>query len=787
MKRNLFSLFLFLSFVPFVYGQKEYKAYLVSTAHFDTQWNWDVRESIDDYLHRTMVENFWLFERFPEYVFNFEGAIKYAWMKEYYPQEYAKVKEYIKKGRWNVTGSTWEASDPNLPSSESFFRNILHGQEFYKKEFGLKTNDIYLPDCFGFGYTLPTIAAHTGLIGFSTQKLQWRKNPYFGEKEKMPFKIGLWKGLDGSKIMAVLDAGGYGTTYYYTDVSANQRIIDRAKTGPNGTAYAYYGVGDRGDSPTLPSVYSVIKSMHGNGPLDIISSRASQIYEDYYPFDKHPELEVYDGELLMDVHGVGCYTSQAAMKLFNRRNEQLADAAERASVMAEMLGGLAYPAEELRENWKRFLWHQFHDDVTGTSIPRSYTFSWNDELIAQSRFAETITTAAGAVSRALNTNVKGTPVVVYNPVASSRKDFVTATVKLDKKPQGISVTGSDGKIVPAQLLSWEDGQATVLFAAQVDPVSFSVFDVKPGNSPASKQLKVSTHTLENGIYKLRLDNNGDIGSLIDKRSGRELVKEGKSFRLMMLTDNVSVDYPAWEIYKKTIDGPSVSITDNVQISIAEAGPLRASLKVERTGGESKFVQYISLTDGATDDRIDISNEIDWEGKNLLLKAEFPTSFSNEKASYDLGIGYVQRGNNVNNSFEVLGHQWADLTASDNSWGISILNDCKYGWDKPDDNTIRLTLLHAPKPGERNYTYQEHQDHGHHSFRYAVVSHESTATDAHTAWKADAFNQPLLAFVTPKHNGALGHSYSLVKTNSPQLAVKAVKKAENTDKYVIRVN
>jgi alpha-mannosidase len=775
-------------FASFACGQKKtYKAHLVATAHFDTQWNWDVKESIEDYLRRTMVQNFWLFERYPEYVFNFEAAQKYSWMKEYYPVEYERVKAYIKAGRWNVVGSTWEATDPNLPSSESFFRNILLGQEFYKKEFGLKSNDIYLPDCFGFGYQLPTIAAHSGLIGFSTQKLQWRKNPYFGEKEKMPFKIGLWQGLDGSRIMAVLDAGGYGTTYYYDDVSRNKRIIDRAEAGPNRTAYAYYGVGDRGGSPTVPSVHSVIKALKADGPTEIISARAGQIYEDYQPFDKHPELPVYDGELLMDVHGVGCYTSQAAMKLFNRRNEQLADAAERAAVVAEWLGGAEYPAEELRENWQRFLWHQFHDDITGTSIPRAYTFSWNDELIAQTRFADAIETAVGAVSRALHTNVKGIPVVVYNPVSKSRRDVVTATVDM-QKTQGVSVTAPDGKVVPSQLLSWENGKATILFATHTDPVSFSVYEVKPGKISANKTLKISGNAIENAVYKLTLDKNGDIGSLVDKRSGRELVKEGKAFRLMLLTDNVSTDYPAWEIYKKTIDGPSVSVTDDVKISIAENGPLRVSLKIERSYQDSTyFVQYISLTDGAADDRIDIANEYDWAARNVLLKAEFPTTVSNEKASYDLGIGYVQRGNNVDNAFEVLGHQWADLTAADGSHGLSILNDSKYGWDKPDNNTLRLTLLHTPKTGERNFVYQDHQDHGYHHFRYAIVSHESTPADAETAWKAEAFNQPLLSFIATKHAGQLGRSFSLVKTNNPQVAIKAIKKAEDGDSYIVRIN
>ncbi|MDR1783442.1 MAG: alpha-mannosidase [Dysgonamonadaceae bacterium] len=790
MKKKLFILFITCC-ISCIYSQekKEYKAYLVATAHFDTQWNWDVRESIDDFLHRTMVQNFWLFERFPTYTFNFEAAQKYSWMKEYYPAEYKIVKEYIKKGRWNIVGSTWEATDPNLPSSESFFRNILYGQEFYKKEFGKKANDIYLPDCFGFGWHLPTIAAHSGLIGFSTQKLQWRKNPFFPNGEKMPFKIGLWQGIDGSRIMGALDTGGYGTSYYYDDVSSNKRIIDRAALGPNNTAYVYYGVGDQGGSPTLPSVYSVEKAIkEGPGPVQVISARGGQIYEDYLPFDKHPELEVYDGELLMDVHGVGCYTSQAAMKLFNRRNEQLADAAERASVAAELLGGIEYPAEELRENWQRFLWHQFHDDITGTSIPRAYTFSWNDEIIAQTRFADAITTAVGAVSRALDTKNATNPVIIYNPTAYTRTDLVKANIPFASKPKGISVTDPKGKKSAGQVLAYENGIATVLFRATVDPVSFSVFDVKAASASGNNNLKITESGIENAVYKLSLDKNGDMASVIDKRTGKELVETGKSFRLMALTDNVSTSYPAWEIFKKTIDGPNETITGKTSISIVENGPVRASLKIERVYRDSTvIVQYISLSDGAEDDRIDIANDYEWRAKNVLLKAEFPTTIANEKASYDLGVGYVRRGNNIESAFEVLGHQWADLTSPDESAGISIFNDSKYGWDKPSDNTIRLTLLHTPETGTRSFVYQNHQDHGHHSFRYAIVSHTDTHTKAGIAAKADGFNQPLLTFTAPRHTGKVGKSFSLLKASAPQIAVKAFKKAENSDTYIIRVN
>lgn len=772
-------------FAQGLHAQKEYKAYMISNAHFDSQWNWDVQTSIDVYIRNTMVQNFWLLERYPDYVFNFEGGVKYSWMKEYYPEMYGQVKEWIRRGRWNVCGSTWDATDPNIPSPESFFRNILLGQQFYREEFGVRSNDIFLPDCFGFGYTLPTIAAHAGLIGFSTQKLQWRKHPFYGEA-KVPFSIGLWQGIDGSRLMAALNANDYNTRWDGRDMSRDEGIIALAKGGVNNTAYRYYGVGDRGGSPTIPTLVSLEKGVHGDGPLEVVSARAGQMYEDYYPFDKHPELSVYDGELLMDVHATGCYTSQAAMKRFNRRNEQLADAAERASVMAHWLGAAAYPAEELRTEWRRFIWHQFHDDLTGTSIPRAYTFSWNDELIAQDKFANLAASASGGVSRALDTRVKGIPVVVYNPVAEIRREVVEAEVAAASQPRAVSVWSPRGERVPAQLLGYRDGKARIAFAAEVGAVGYAVYDLRMQGAAVRSSLKATPNSLENRIYKLTLDANGDIASVLDKRSGRELVQDGKAFRLAMFTENKSTDWPAWEIWKETIDRAPEAVADDVVISVAEQGPLRATLKVSRRHGKSTFVQYISLTEGAADDRIDIRNEVDWQSENALLKAEFPMLVSNPEAAYDLGLGYIRRGNNTPTAYEVYAQQWADLTDRDGAYGVAVMNDCKYGWDKPDDHTLRLTLLHTPTPG-RHYKYQSRQDIGRHVFTYSIVGHTGDPVAGRIASKAESLNQPLAAYAAPKHAGGLGREFSFLSVSTPQLAVKALKQAEDGSGYVLRLN
>jgi len=788
MKKFLIVIFLITSNLSF--GQKkEGTVYMVSNAHFDTQWCWTVQTSISEYLRNTLTQNIWLFENYPDYVFNFEGGIKYSWMKEYYPQEYAKVVEYVRKGRWHISGSSWDATDPNMPSAESFFRNILMGQQFYKDEFGVKSTDIFLPDCFGFGYALPTIAAHSGLIGFSTQKLKWRTNPFYGNA-KVPFIFGLWQGIDGSRIAAALDARNY-TTKYTSDVSTNKEIQEIVAQSPNKKGYRYYGVGDIGGSPTILSVESVEKGINGKGPVNVVSASSDQLFKEYLPFANHPELPVFDGELLMDVHATGCYTSQSAMKLYNRRNEQLADAAERAAVIAEWMGGALYPSVKLDQAWKRFIWHQFHDDLTGTSIPEAYTFSWNDELISQSQFNDVITYASAIVSQTLDTRVKGTPVVVYNPLSQTRKDIVHAIVPYENEPKGITVYSQEGIKVNSQLISYSNGQAEIIFAAAVDPVSYSVYDVRMSGKSSSNSLKIGSNWIENSFYKLTLDKNGDISSIFDKKNKKEIVEKGKAIRLALFAQNPSTEWPAWEILKSTIDSDPVSIDGNVKISIEEKGSARVSLRVEKSykgEGETKeswFVQIISLTDGATDERIDVKTDIDWNQTNSLLKVEFPLSVSNPTATYDIGLGSVKRRNNTLTAYEVFAHQWADITAEDNSYGVSVINNCKYGWDKPNSNTLRLTLLHTPGTTDR-YAYQNKQDFGHHTVTYSIVAHKSGFIDAGTTRLSDSQNNPLFAYNTSKHPGASGKQFSMLKVNSSQIDVKAFKKAERGEEYVVRI-
>jgi alpha-mannosidase len=761
-------------------GSNDKTLHVIGTAHFDTQWRWTIQTSINEYIPNTFNGNFKLFEKYPDYKFSFEGAIKYMLMKEYYPEAYQRMKEYIAEGKWNICGSSIDATDVNIPSPESVIRTILLGQNYYKSEFGKKSYDIFLPDCFGFGYALPTIMTHCGLKGFSTQKLTW------GAPFGVPFDIGTWQGVDGSRVFAALNGGSYGARLR-GDLSKDPKWLETVtKTGEKSgiyLGYRYFGTGDVGGAPEDSSVFYLEKAIHSDGPLKIVSAPADLMARQMTPaqLDKLP---LFNGELLTSPHGNGCYSSEAAMKQLNRKNELLADAAERSAVIASWLGAAYYPKATLNEAWTRFLWHQFHDDLTGTSIPEAYTFSWNDEIISQNQFAGVLQNTTGGVARNLDTRVNGVPVVVYNPLSIEREDLIEATVEMDSKPAFIRVTGPSGKEVPSQIVKSEGNMLTVLFQAACPAVGYAVFDVAASDKPSvmATGLSASKNKLENARYKVTLDKNGDLSSIYDKSAKKELLK-GPA-RLQML-NNRSEAWPAWEIMYDAVTQAPRACFDKPVVTIAENGPARVTLKVVRSAEGSELVQYISLAAGSAGDRIEVRNELNWNTQGTLLKVAFPLAVSNPQATYDLGIGTISRGNNQPKLYEVPAQQWADITHPDNSYGVSILSDYKTGWDKPADNLIRLTLIHTPQPG-RGYVDQATQDIGFHTFSYAISGHQGDWRQGSTQWEAARFNQPLISFAAPKHEGSLGKSFSMATVSTPQVSIEALKQAQNSEEIVVRL-
>ena len=861
---------------------KQPTLFVVGYAHLDTEWRWEYPQVINEYILKTMHQNFDLIEKYPHYIFNFSGANRYRLMKEYFPADFAKVKRYVDSGRWFPAGSSMEEGDVNAPSAESIIRQILYGNDWFRKELGKASVDYMLPDCFGFPASLPTILAHSGVKGFSTQKLVWGSSAEGGglqslEKtpEGTPFNVGVWVGPDGESVLAGLNPGSYNGSIT-TDLSqplppmqpdkelakvnaqmdALQKMFEAAQQNKspidpkdirdymalrtqreslthlrqqqeqerfqgdwaarvenNGkvtgvfTDYHYYGTGDTGGSPdeesvkrleaivtqgkaSLPPANEFFPPWQhhpewpltkvGDGPVHVVSSTAQQMFLDITP-DQAATLPRYTGEMELTNHSAGSLTSQAYQKRWLRKEELLADAAEKSSVAASWLGGRRYPLERLNDAWTLVMGGQFHDLAAGTATPKSYEFAWNDDLIAMNQFAGVLKSGTEAVSAGLNTGAKGIPVVVFNPLNIAREDVVEASLSFPGgAPTAVRVKGPDGTETPAQV-----SNGKVLFLAKTPPVGYAVYDVQQaGKAPtASSDLHVTDNLLENEYYRVKLNSDGDVSSIFDKSLEKELLSAPA--RLAISYDNPE-QWPAWNMdWDQEQAPPKAYVSGPAHVRVLENGPVRVAIEVSRETAGSKFVQVIRLAAGDAGKRVEFSNAIDWNTKESNLKATFPLVASNRMATYNWDIGTIERPTAEPKKFEVPSHQWIDLTDMSGRFGATVLTDCKNGSDKPNDHTIRLTLLRTP--GVRGgYPDQATQDLGHHEFIYGIAGHRDGWRQAQTDWQAERLNDPLIGFQTTSHAGELGREFSLLHVSNPRIRVMALKKAEASDEFVVRL-
>lgn len=764
---------------------KDKVLYTVGYAHLDTQWRWDYQKTINDYIKATLEDNFKYLEQYPEYVFNFTGSTRYEMMKEYYPDDYSKLKEYINQGRWFVSGSSVDEGDALAPSVESLIRQVLLGNEYFRKEFGKTSCDYMLPDCFGFMAHTPSVWAHCGILGFSTQKLTW------GSAVGIPFNIGTWQGPDGKSIICAFNPGVYNRGIKDKADSNEQwakRINENGEKYQVYADYHYYGTGDMGGAPKesyIKNYTDCVKT--DNGKYKIFLTSSDQFYKDITG-EERAKLPRYKGDLLLTEHSAGSITSQAFMKRLNRKNEQLADSAERAAVTAYWLGGIEYPCDKFDAAWKRVLSNQFHDILPGTCLPRAYEFSWNDDIIALNMFAASLNDSVGAISSQLDTNVNGRAIVVYNPLAIAREDISQATLEYPNGcPKNVEVVGPDGKIVPSQIVSANNHKLEILFLANVPANGFAVYDIRESKSKNSieNELAVTENTLENKFYKVRIDKAGDIESIFDKQAKKELLESPA--KLAFLYEKPK-RYPAWNMdWDDQKQQPQGYVDGKAKIEIIEKGPVRVCIAVTRESRNSLFTQYISLGSGDAGGIIEINNKIEWQTSGYALKAVFPLTVSNQNATYNLGLGTIERANNNEKKYEVPSHEWFDLTDAKSDYGVSIMEDCKYGSDKPADNIVRLTLLYSPDTeGRKDFMEQKWQDWGIHNFKYAIYGHTGNWRQGFPEWRARRLNQPLVAFESPAHSGNLNKSYSFAWLNSNQVDIRAIKKAEREDAVIIRV-
>lgn len=765
--------------------ENERRIYTIATAHLDTVWNWDFEYVLEHYLKNTLVDNFALFEQYPDYRFNFEGAYRYELFEEYYPELFERLKDYVSQGKWNVTGSAYENGDVNVPSPEQLFRNILYGNNYFYKTFGKKSNDIYLPDCFGFGWALPSVARHANLIGFSTQKLSW------GSAYGCPFDIGLWTGVDGKEIFASIDARSYCNVYktVRTNGEIAKKLSSNIKNYSLPITYVYHGVGDVGGAPKKLSVETVCREQSENfkKQTKVLVSTPTEFFDDMNKLDatQISRLPKWNNELVMTNHGVGSYTSRAFSKRCNRKNEELADMAERCSVIASTVCGAQYPAKTLQKAWKRTIAHSFHDDITGTSVERVYNRSWNDYLLSTNQLNSVIDGMAGEIVRNMDTSwTKGIPVVVCNSIEQDRSGTVDITVP-SAGFRYVKAFDENGIELPCQVNSVENNLIHACVCVNVSSLGFKVIDVLYSYEPSKVNtgLRCGDGVIENFKYIVTVDKNGDISSIVDKTLDETEILS-KPIRYEINKYDGSKAYPAWELTYKELNKYPWEYAENGTCTVVEQGPARVTLKVNQTCSNSEFTYYVSLTAGGQ--YVSVYNEIEWREFRRCLHNGFSFNVKDYGATYDLGLGTIKRPVATKKLYSVPAQRWADITDYSKKSGVSVFSDSKYGWMMKDNHTLRLTVVHSPKHFFRNDSVQGMLDFGRNRYGYAIYSHSGDCSNR-TQLYSRCFNQPLTAFVSSKHNGALGSSYSYGTISNENVIVRAVKKDENSDEIIVRVN
>jgi alpha-mannosidase len=500
------------------------------------------------------------------------------------------------------------------------------------------------------------------------------------------------------------------------------------------------------------------------------------------------KLPVWKDELYLEYHE-GTFTTQARMKEQNRKSEVLLTNAEKFATLATLSKG-TYDGAALEEAWRNVLFNQFHDLLPGSGIREIYLDAAERYRAAQEIGTHELDRALATLAGSADTSkAKGTPLLVFNPLAWDRSDLVRAMIPGDGRG-GWAVFDGNGAEVPSQLVpSGRYGREILFVASRIPSLGYALFDLRRQEPRAvSTSLRASPQAIENGAFKIAVDpTTGWITSLVDKRNGREILN-GPANRLQLLEDNPSA-WDAWNIGLTGTEYPSAFRGAEV----IESGPVRSVVRLKRDylkPGVKKdyptedfpssfFTQDIVLYDRL--DRIDFVTEADWWEEHTMLKVAFPLAISDTKATYEIPFGSIERGTGSSDPWEkakveVPAQRWADLSQDD--YGVSVLNRAKYGHDTK-GSTIRLSLLRSPKWPDPT------ADRGKHTIEYALYPHAGRWQHAATVRRAAEYNAPLLPVVTDRHRGVAQPSASFVKLAPERYVLTSVKRAEDSPAWIIQ--
>jgi alpha-mannosidase len=758
-------------------------------SHIDMAWLWPWTETVE-VVRNTFRSALDLMREYPDFKFTMSSARTYSWMEEKYPDLFKEIQERVKEGRWEIVGGMWVEPDLNMPGGESLVRQILVGKRYFQQKFGADVKIGWNPDSFGYTWQLPQIYKKSGIDTFVTQKLMWAH-----EFTVFPHKLFWWEAPDGSRLLTYFPhdyAMGIDPVQLGKDVSVWVPGIYGEKPPANSEMMHLYGVGDHGGGPTRTMLDTATRWMQPDVVFPNLQlSTATDFFADLQPKLANMSVPVWRDELYFEYHR-GVFTTQAETKRRIRKTEELLLNAEKFSAVATLFGR-KYPSEEFDRGWKDLLFDDFHDIFPGSGIAVNY-------LDAKRNLEDVQRVGQGILDGALeeiasNINLKGNgiPVVVFNSLSWARDEVIETDVRLPEAASSVEVVDAAGKPVASQLLASERGTRRVrlLLKASVPAFGYSTYYVRLAAkaAPTAAMVKASQNTLENEFVRLNVESKtGCMTSLFDKRTNSETLapaetdtggpKDSICGNLLQAFRDKPKQWDAWNI-DEDFEKEHWDLDKADEVALVENGPLRAILRVKNHFQNSAFVRDITVTAGSP--RVDVNMTADWHEKHILLKVAMPLAAHNNMATFEIPYGSIERPTTRNTraeqgKFEVPALHWADL--SDANHGLSLLNDCKYGYDAK-GNVLRLSLLRSPEWPD------PHADEGRHEFTYSLYAHHGNWKDALTVRRGYELNYPLLPLQAEKHSGNLPEHHSFLEVKAENVVLTAAKKAEEDGAVIFR--
>ncbi len=735
----------------------------VGHAHLDTAWLWPLRVTHLKMAHTTATQLYQI-ERYSDYVFCHSQASQYEWLEQEYPELFRKVKAAAKRGQWEPVGSMWVEADCNLTGGESLVRQFLYGRRYFDKHFGFTTDDMWLPDVFGYSAALPQILSKFGIQYFLTQKISWNQT------NKFPHNTMWWQGIDGSRVWTHFPPADT----YIGDCTPKQIVesVKNHKDQSRSDASLYlFGWGDGGGGPEEMHL-ELLRRARTAPHLPEIEKGAKAV--DFFRKAKAEsrDLVTWIGEFYLEFHR-GTYTSQAANKKGNRQSEFLLRDAELLNAFRPDFPG-AYPHAEIERLWKLVLLNQFHDIIPGSSVTEVYEDSDRDYADIRESGTRLVTDALKAIAGHLDTSGMRRPVALFHN--STTPD----TCELpwgDADPPASLAIGSERH--PVQLVE-TFGERKLIFATPPEALgAVAVGDLSDEAPTYLPKLKAKSRRIENGEMAVSFDSSGNITSirLFDDQEV-ELIEPGQLGNLFQLFDDRPLFWDAWDVdpylYEKGRD-----LMRSQSFEIVERGPTRVAVEISKTFGQSRLRQRISL--GPTPG-IRFDTWVDWHESHQMLKVAFPLNINAARATFEIQFGHVERPTHRNTSwdqakFEVPAQKWVDM--SEGGYGVALINDCKYGYDTL-GGTLRLSLLRSPKAPDPTC------DMGEHRFTYMLLPHFGQIADSDVVAAAYGLNATPRVLPVDRHTGATGEMPRFVGVDSRAVVIETVKKAEDSDRLVVRM-